>query len=129
QAIDLVCRQRGCDLVLLLGDNYYPRGMQAPDDPRIDELVTDVYDHLDLPVMAVLGNHDWGHGRDDDAAAWQVAWAREHEFVHMPERYYSFQAGDATFFALDTTPVFWGDDTSQAEWLADALRRAPTRWK
>lgn len=128
RAIGEVCAERGCDLVLLLGDNYYPRGMQAPDDPRIDELVTDVYGSLDLPVMAVLGNHDWGHGRDDRAAEWQVAWARRHPFVQMPERYYSFQAAHATFFALDTTPVFWGEDRAQTRWLRDAIRRSETPW-
>lgn len=129
RAIEEVCAARGCDFALLLGDNYYPRGMRSPDDPRIDELVTDVYGGVGVPVVAVLGNHDWGRGLDDDAARWQVEWARAHDFVHMPDRYYSFVAGDATFFALDTTPVFWGNDREQARWLREALRGAPTRWR
>lgn len=129
RAMGQICAERGCDFALLLGDNYYPRGMQAPGDPRIDELVTDVYRELGIPVLAVLGNHDWGRGLDDDAARWQVEWARSHDFVRMPERYYRFVAGDATFFALDTTPVFWGNDRAQDRWLREAVRRAPTRWK
>lgn len=129
RAVGEVCAERGCDFVLLLGDNYYPRGMQAPDDPRIDELITGVYGDLGLPVYAVLGNHDWGHGRDHAAAAWQVAWAREHAFVHMPERYYRFSAGPATFFALDTTSVFFGSGADQAAWLAQDLPNTQTPWR
>lgn len=129
EAIDAVCARRGCDFVVVLGDNYYPRGMQAPDDPRIDELLTAAYASLDLPVYAILGNHDWGHGRDAQAAAWQVDWARAHPFVRMPERYYRFSAAHADFFALDTTPLFYGADAAQVAWLDDALEGSDARWK
>lgn len=129
RAVRAVCEARGCDFVVLLGDNYYPRGMQSPDDPRIDALVTDVYADLGVPVYAVLGNHDWGHGRDADAAGWQVDWARAHPFVRMPAPYYGFTAGPAAFFALDTTSIFYGDGAEQVAWLDEALREADARYK
>lgn len=128
-AVARVCADRGCDLIVLLGDNLYPRGMDAPDDPRIDEVITEVYRPLDLPTFTVLGNHDWGHGRDAQRAMWQVAWADARAFVRSRGRYYSGRVGPADLFALDTTPLFWGTDTPQVAWLDAALARSTARWK
>jgi predicted MPP superfamily phosphohydrolase len=51
----------GLDLVLLLGDSFYPDGVRGVDDPRWRTHFEDVYDagRLPLPFYAVAGNHDY----------------------------------------------------------------------
>ncbi|MGH8370725.1 MAG: metallophosphoesterase, partial [Gammaproteobacteria bacterium] len=34
RAMARVCADRGCDLALELGDNFYPRGVLSSDDPQ-----------------------------------------------------------------------------------------------
>ena len=127
--LDRVCEERGCDLAVFLGDNLYPRGMSSPDDPEMDRVFTAIYGSLDLPMYAVLGNHDYAHGRDEQRAKWQVAWARRSNDLTMPGRTYSFQAGFADFFALDTTWMFWNGPEPQQTWLSEALDASTARWR
>jgi len=53
-----ICEQSGCDLVLLLGDNFYPDGVNSTVDPQFKSKFELVYQKLNLPFFAVLGNHD-----------------------------------------------------------------------
>lgn len=128
--LDRVCEERGCDLVLFTGDNLYPRGMSGPDDPEMDRVFTKIYGGLDLPMYAVLGNHDYAHGRNEQRAKWQVAWARRSPDMIMPHRHYTFSAGDAAdFFALDTTWIFWNGGEPQESWLRQELDASDARWR
>jgi hypothetical protein len=63
-----VCRTRGCDFALMLGDNFYPTGVGSVDDPQWQTKFEKPYAALDLPVHAVLGNHDNGARGGDGAA-------------------------------------------------------------
>ncbi|NCG17495.1 MAG: hypothetical protein GWP91_00580 [Rhodobacterales bacterium] len=123
-----VCAQRGCDFGLLLGDNLYNRGMLAADDTRMDDVFS-AHKNTGLNWYIALGNHDYAHGLSVDRANWQVDWANRTKGAILPAATYSFDAGPATFVALDTTQVFWENETSQLDWLRKRLARSEQRWR
>ena len=53
-----VCEASGCDLVLLLGDNFYPSGVLSVDDLQFKTKFEEVYGNIKIPFFVVLGNHD-----------------------------------------------------------------------
>lgn len=127
-AIGTVCAHQPCDFALLLGDNLYPRGMDADDDPRMDAAFTDVYSDLDLAFKVVLGNHDYGHGEWARAER-QLRYAQRTPQFVLPDRYYSFATPDADFFALDTDAVFFGSPIEQGAWLDGQIDASTARWR
>lgn len=66
-----------------------------------------------VKFYASLGNHD-----DPNERFYKP-------FNMSGRRYYSFQRGEATFFALDSTYM----DVAQIDWLDQELSRAKTPWK
>ena len=113
---------RPFDFGVTLGDNFYPIGMASPDDERWKTWWSDLYDPLKIPLYATLGNHDWGQ---PDSPAAEVLYTSRSSSWRMPATRYTFTAGAAQFFALDT------DDISEAQllWLTDALDASKARWK
>jgi len=110
------------DLGITLGDNFYPRGMRSPADPRWKELWSDLYDRIGIRFYASLGNHDWGFA---DSPAAEVLFTRPDSSWQMPASRYSFRAGHAQFFALDTMAL----SAAQLAWLSRELERSEARWK
>ena len=53
-----ICKESGCDMVLLLGDNFYPNGVKSTEDPQFQSKFEEVYKEIKKPFFAVLGNHD-----------------------------------------------------------------------
>lgn len=129
EAVAAVCAERGCDLVVLLGDNLYPDGMEAPDDPRMDERIGDMYAGAGAPLYLVLGNHDYGKGRDAERAGWQVAWATARDAAELPANAWWTETGPALFVGLDTNAAFQFGAGFQSRWLADRLAESDARWK
>ena len=41
-----ICRRDGCDLVLMLGDNFYPEGLKTLEDPLLTKGFLDIYREL-----------------------------------------------------------------------------------
>jgi predicted MPP superfamily phosphohydrolase len=116
---------------LLLGDNFYPRGVLSTSDHRWRDRFEEVYDptELNLHFYAVLGNHDY---RRNEKA--QVAYTSEHPESRwkMPGRYYSFnhELPDGTrieFFGIDTNTI--ETEEVQLAWLIDALSQSSADWK
>lgn len=128
-AIKVTCEDRGCDFGVSLGDNLYPRGMQSANDPEIDRSFGDYYKEITVPIYLVLGNHDYGHGRNDQAVEWQIDWANQHPQMVLPQRAYRFSAGPADLFTVDTTWIFWRGFKGQLAWLRDGLSAQPERFK
>jgi 3',5'-cyclic AMP phosphodiesterase CpdA len=123
-----VCRARGCDALLLLGDDVYPRGITAAEASRADAVIRDVYAPLGVPVYLALGNHDYGHGRDASRAEALVAWAGRTPGFELPTRAYSFTAGPDRVVVLDTAWSFYGGAEPQLGWAERALAQ-PSRWR
>ncbi|MEQ1503053.1 MAG: metallophosphoesterase, partial [Myxococcota bacterium] len=124
-----VCAERGCDAVLLLGDNLYPRGMEADDDPRMDAWIGETYRGLGAPVYLVVGNHDYGHGRDKARAAREIAWADRTPGFEFPANAWVADAGPARIIGLDTNAMFQFGARFQGQWLHDRLAESDARWK
>ena len=122
----------GCDFVLLLGDNFYEEGVTSVTDPLWDTHFEDPYANLDLPFYPVLGLHDggqFGSGIDIALGDVQVDYSNYSSKWTMPARYYKHSWGNADFFALDTSLIFfdglgdpfdsaYSDETdAQEDWL------------
>ena len=46
-----ICRRDGCDLVLMLGDNFYPEGLKTLEDPLFPKGFLDIYHELEVPFF------------------------------------------------------------------------------
>lgn len=115
--IGLTCAARGCDFIVLLGDNIYPAGACAVDDPQFEEKVRLPYLALGHRVRAVLGNHDYGGVFPElTCAEAQVAYSTVQPLWEMPARFHSSEEGPALLLFLDTTPAAY---TASAAYTAD----------
>lgn len=133
-AMALTAARDSVTFVLFLGDNFYESGVSSVSDPQWKTKFEDVYHHpsLQVPFLAVLGNHD--HRSDPDA---QVAYTAHSERWTMPARFYSrsFTIDDSTtldLFCLDTTPLTAleeGETSAQVRWLDSALTHSRATWK
>jgi len=131
EAAAAVCAERGCDLVLYLGDNLY----QDKDDIAALDFAgrfEEPYRGLDLPFYVVLGNHDYGRWTVSRARAEaELAYAERSEKWVMPDFFYSFTYGDVTFVGLDTNALYSGWvldwDDPQLDWLGQVME-ADTPW-
>jgi predicted phosphodiesterase len=123
------CAELGCDFAVLLGDNLYPAGMETPDDPRMDAFVGDMYAGLGVPVYLVLGNHDYGRGRDDERAAREIAWASRSKQYVLPSNAWVTDAGPVRLVGLDTNAAFEYGSSFQTRWLKEQLDGSSARWK
>ena len=110
------------DFAVTLGDNFYSTGMESPDDARWKTWWSDLYDPLRIPFFATLGNHDWGQ---PNSPAAEIVFSQKSSSWRMPSAYYTFTAGTAQFFALDTEVI----SEKQLLWLQSALDASTARWK
>src|SRR5690606_7919398 len=79
-----------------------------------------------LPIYSVLGNHDNWFGSSElnelyrHNPNYRKNWAIKE--LNMPSRYYSFEAENWIFFALDSIADFrYSLDKRQFEWLKEKL--------
>jgi acid phosphatase len=120
------------EFVLYLGDNFYPHGVNAIDDPRFQSQFEEIYDKrvLNIPFYVVAGNHDY----EGDVSA-QVAYTGKSSRWRFPGLYYTFTITRnghdlVQFFAIDTTPIVkWYDINEQIDRLIDELSRSIATWK
>lgn len=101
EALERYCLTHPLRAVFMLGDNFYPVGVQSVDDPQWQTKFHDAYGTpclSQLPFYPILGNHDYkGH------PAAQIAYTAKQKQWRMPHRFYSVQFGDlAKIIALDT---------------------------
>lgn len=120
RAMARYCQTYGCDLALLLGDNFYPKGVASTADPQWKSAFLTPYSELNLMFYPVLGNHD--HEGNIQA---QIAYSALSMNWNMPARFHTFSRGDTQFFLIDTTR--W--DSEQRQWLRVALDASQAVWK
>jgi tartrate-resistant acid phosphatase type 5 len=154
--IEAVCRRRGCDFALGLGDNIYAAGpIAGPDDPQFLTGFEWPYAALDFPFFMSLGNHDGGgFGQaliiGDHEVAYHYKADRPSDKWRMPARYYRQKLGAnlLEIFAVDGdsltddgsgaalvpvphvgTPGAVYDPALQRQWLGASVRASRARWK
>lgn len=104
------------------GDNFYDTSFPSPTDPRWKISWEEPYGPLGIPFYASLGNHDWAEGAGPIA---QYAYGLTSRSWKLPAFYYTYVAGPAQFFVINTslrTP-------RQIEWLRSALAASRAKWK
>ena len=127
-AMAQLCKLKGCDFALEIGDNFYNVGVDNVADPQWQTAFEVPYKDLNLPIYATLGNHDnsqdvpnnsLGEGGDNTRGNVQVAYTMATGTGisgkwKMPARYYQFTAPLGTagaaapiaeFFSLDSAPL------------------------
>jgi tartrate-resistant acid phosphatase type 5 len=142
-----VMKQTPIDAILLVGDNFYPCGVTSTDDPQWTK-ITQHFGPTNLPIYAVLGNHDYGDqqergqtdywtcGHPDPQA--EVAATEKIAKWNMPARNYTLHSPLADFVMIDTQPVALnfpktyagslGADGEKA-WIATALDGTHAHWR
>ncbi len=135
-----LCAAKGCDFVVMLGDNIYDAGVTTTTDPQWQAKFEQPYMDVDLPFYVALGNHDYGGkliidiagiGNEFDKGKVEVDYTQVSTKWNMPATHYTFTYGDVGFIMLDTNSILWGDTTygDQAAWLPGALADvAGKRW-
>jgi len=115
-------RDHPFDFGITLGDNFYEEGMTSPSDERWRSQWEDLYGPLGIRFYPAFGNHDWGL---PDSPAAEILYSAKSSSWTMPAPYYTFTAGPAQFFAIDTDEV----SELQLTWLEEQLERSAAAWK
>jgi acid phosphatase len=132
-SMERAAEKRPVAFVLLLGDNFYPSGVDTTEDRRWKEIFEDAFvgAGLQVPFHAVLGNHD--HRGSIEA---EIDYTKRSTRWKMPSRWYTFSApladgSAAQFFALDTQPIHhgWSEAKAEEAWLDAELSLSKARWK
>lgn len=128
-----VCQHKGCDFVLLLGDNIYDAGVDSVTDTQWQTKFEMPYADIDLPFYAALGNHDNGGallgfdvagiGNEFDKGKIEVDYTAHSTKWTMPATHYTFTQAHVGFVVLDTNAIIWSDTThgNQANWMPTAM--------
>ncbi len=79
------------DFIVLLGDNFYPNGVDSPDDERFEEQFYKMYD---IPCFVVPGNHDYGYTNEEKINYSSKTVAGKARGRHQDVHSYSKHPGD-----------------------------------
>ncbi len=127
-----VCAAKGCDFVLMLGDNIYDRGVADVTDTQWQTKFEQPYADIALPFYPVLGNHDNGGklllnvdglGNEFDKGAIEVEYTQHSQKWEMPASHYTITYGHVGIILLDTNAIVWSNTQygDQEAWLPTAM--------
>jgi hypothetical protein len=122
RAMAVYQRTHRFDFGLTLGDNFYGMGLSSPDDPRWKSEYEPLYGPLGIELFASFGNHD---EYDADSPPAEILYAARSRSWRFPSQFYTFTAGPAQFYAIDTNDP----SVVQLSWLKSALDSSHARWK
>lgn len=127
------------ELVISVGDNFYPSGVRSVQDPQWKQSFEDVYHqyYLNIPWLVALGNHDY-YGNYEA----QIEYSKISRRWTMPSTYYSKtykmkNGKKILFLIIDTNPfvqkyydyegitsenVKKQDTQAQLQWLENELK-------
>ena len=92
KAMEERCQRDHYEGLIFLGDNFYPHGVKSTEDPQWQSKFEQPYSSpclQNLPVFAILGNHDY---KGNIAA--QIAYTQKNPRWQMPHRFYAIEFGD-----------------------------------
>lgn len=128
-SIENFCSNHNCDAVVLLGDNFYDTGVYSLDDPKWNSAFFYIYEKINLPFYAILGNHDYNV--DDfiisenqvNKTNYQSKWIMPGHIWKLKSNLFTFLALDSQKLSLNVTGSLdshkkcFGDDlTSRDVW-------------
>lgn len=122
------CNSEPCDFGLLLGDNFYDFGVDSVQDPLWDARFEQMYQGLELPFYAILGNHD--HEGNAQAQI-DYTYLPDQDRWKMPAREFTVRYAESgadpliEIFALDSE-FFSKDD---ADLLSEDINTSRAKWK
>jgi hypothetical protein len=135
------------DAIVLTGDNFYPCGIASLNDPQWSK-ITQHFGPANVPIFAVLGNHDYGDPQPVSGVPQvvcghpnpQAEVAANGVIAHwtLPARHYIAANDVVELVMIDSEPIaggwispFLGSDTSSVEttWLTRQLGEAHARWR
>lgn len=136
----LYAQQFNASFLLAIGDNYYEDGVASVDDPQWETTYRDVYtaQSLQVPWLAILGNHDHNLGRGQAEIDYYTQ--RKDERWVMPAYWYTatfhLEQSNATaqFVFIDTIILADGDAKwtklrlEQYQWIKDTLGNSTSDW-
>ncbi len=129
------------------GDNFYLNGVSSVTDSQWQQSFEQVYSgaHLQIPVKAVLGNHDY---EQTGSAQAEVDYTRQSSRWKMPARYFTEVVSvnpktSVRLVYIDTNPFIEAylqnpagypslaeaDTRRQLAWIDSVLAHAPEPWK
>jgi hypothetical protein len=107
---------------LTTGDNFYPTSFPSPTDSSWKVSWDAQYGPLGIPFYIALGNHDWA---DPGGPVGEYVYALTSKSWRLPAFYYTYTAGPAQFFAINTNAL----TERQLTWLRVELARSRAKWK
>ena len=126
------CANKGCDFVMLLGDNIYEAGVDSLDDFQFQSKFERPYQDINIPFHLVLGNHDYGSngaGLEIQKGLYQVVYTNKSGKWKMPHHYYHYTLNQTEFFALDTQAQYLGLDEAQKQKVSSWINSSNATWK
>ncbi len=139
-------QQHSIDAVLLVGDNFYPCGIQSTIDPQWSK-ITEHFGPLHVPIYPILGNHDYGDPQMRGAELWTCGPTDPQAELdesgripewHFPARNYTLHSPLVDIIMIDTQPLasgfgqpFRGSATASQErqFLAKELSGSHAIWR
>jgi len=112
------------DFAITTGDNFYPTSFPTPDDPAWEISWENLYGPMQIPFYISLGNHDWYEPLGAGPTA-QYVRGLISRWWRLPAYYYTYTAGPAQFFVINTQLL----TPRQLTWLREALAASRARWK
>ncbi len=113
------CLGKRCDQGILLGDNFYPRGIKSLEDDQWQTKFEMPYQDVPFSFYAALGNHDYRGSVQAQIDYHSKKW-------NMPQRYYDLHPSpDVDIFVVDTVKF----DAEQIEWLGKKMDASHAVWK
>ena len=113
--------------VLALGDNFYEHGVQSAADPQWDSTWRDLWLAASprlagVPWLAVLGNHDYGHGAAGAAAQIDRTTAGDDDEWKMPGDVYTrtFRDGAVAVVCFDAPKLAFREYATTHNLYTDA---------
>jgi hypothetical protein len=114
------------DFGIVLGDNFYAAQdgsrVNSPYSSRWQNQWEEPYGGMGIKFYPVFGNNDYV---DQDSPAAELAYTGHSKTWDFPAPYYTFTAGAAQFFAIDTMRL----SSEELEWVDRELGRSRAKWK
>lgn len=123
RGVEAYCEANQCDMGLLLGDNFYEKGVKSVDDPQFRSKFEEPYKNLRFKFYPVLGNHDiYGN--------WQAQIEYKSDHWDMLGRWYSMEDPFVSIYALDTRWLAYANPfkPEQRKWIEKELAENDSTW-